>query len=235
MYASFVDVDGLKGVNDRLLVYNLRDPQAAPKQFLYRTDSPAFAISEILAINDPLLIAIREALIAEGRFQGQMDSPLTAVGLAQAEAVARRLAGRRRPPVLPVPVEPPLEIVHSPLARTAATAARIAAAIEADKAAAAGPTGAPPMQPAVPTRGDPGFLEIAQGDWEGLTGTEITERYADSLAAWRRRPWESVSFPSSRIWRRMLNTSGCAFSISSSSSTEYGLRRTASVSWPPSS
>ena len=28
---------------------------------------------------------------------------------------------------------------------------------------------------------------------------------------------------------------GCAFSISSSSSTQYGLRRTASVSWPPSS
>jgi len=50
-----------------------------------------------------------------------------------------------------------------------------------------------------------------------------------------RRPWASVSFPSSRICRRMLNTSGCAFSISSSRSTEYGLRRTASVSWPPSS
>ena len=50
-----------------------------------------------------------------------------------------------------------------------------------------------------------------------------------------RRPWASVSFPSSRIWSRMLNTSGCAFSISSSRSTEYGLRRTASVSWPPSS
>ena len=56
--------------------------------------------------------------------------------------------------------------------------------------------------------------------------------------AWRKstvRPCESVSRPSSRICRRMLNTSGWAFSISSSSSTEYGLRRTASVSWPPSS
>ena len=49
------------------------------------------------------------------------------------------------------------------------------------------------------------------------------------------RPWASVSRPSSRIWSRMLKTSGWAFSISSSSSTEYGLRRTASVSWPPSS
>ena len=49
------------------------------------------------------------------------------------------------------------------------------------------------------------------------------------------RPCESVRRPSSRICRRMLKTSGWAFSISSSSRTLYGLRRTASVSWPPSS
>ena len=49
------------------------------------------------------------------------------------------------------------------------------------------------------------------------------------------RPCESVMRPSSRICSRMLNTSGCAFSISSNSTTLYGLRRTASVSWPPSS
>ena len=39
------------------------------------------------------------------------------------------------------------------------------------------------------------------------------------------RPCASVSRPSSRICSRMLNTSGCAFSISSKSTTEYGLRR----------
>ena len=49
------------------------------------------------------------------------------------------------------------------------------------------------------------------------------------------RPWPSVRRPSSSTWSRMLNTSGCAFSISSSSTTEYGLRRTVSVSWPASS
>ena len=49
------------------------------------------------------------------------------------------------------------------------------------------------------------------------------------------RPWLSVRRPSSRIWRSVLNTSGWAFSISSNSTTENGLRRTASVSWPPSS
>ena len=49
------------------------------------------------------------------------------------------------------------------------------------------------------------------------------------------RPWPSVSRPSSMTWSRMLKTSGWAFSTSSSSTTPYGRRRTASVSWPPSS
>ncbi len=49
------------------------------------------------------------------------------------------------------------------------------------------------------------------------------------------RPWPSVRRPSSMIWSRVLKTSGWAFSISSSRITEYGRRRTASVSWPPSS
>src|SRR5829696_6851477 len=39
------------------------------------------------------------------------------------------------------------------------------------------------------------------------------------------RPWPSVSRPSSSTWSRMSNTSGCAFSTSSSSTTEYGRRR----------
>ena len=49
------------------------------------------------------------------------------------------------------------------------------------------------------------------------------------------RPWPSVSRPSSSTCSRMSKTSGCAFSTSSSRTTEYGRRRTASVSWPPSS
>ncbi|SED01210.1 hypothetical protein SAMN04490356_6490 [Streptomyces melanosporofaciens] len=44
------------------------------------------------------------------------------------------------------------------------------------------------------------------------------------------RPWASVIRPSSRTCSRVLKTSACAFSISSKSTTEYGLRRTASVS-----
>ena len=49
------------------------------------------------------------------------------------------------------------------------------------------------------------------------------------------RPCASVRRPSSRICSNTLKTSGCAFSISSNRITAYGRRRTASVSWPPSS
>jgi len=97
--------------------------------------------------------------------------------------VGRRLADRRIPPALPVPAAPPAEIVHSPLGRTTATAVAIAEAMQA----------AMPGSAATPLRGDPGFLEIAQGEWEGLSGAEITARYGDTLAAWRRRPWETVA------------------------------------------
>ena len=48
-------------------------------------------------------------------------------------------------------------------------------------------------------------------------------------------PCESVIRPSSRTCSNTLNTSGCAFSISSNNTTEYGLLLTASVSCPPSS
>ena len=49
------------------------------------------------------------------------------------------------------------------------------------------------------------------------------------------RPWESVIRPSSSTCSNTLKTSGCAFSISSKSTTEYGFLLTASVSCPPSS
>ena len=134
---------------------------------------------------DGALVLVRHGqsqLIVEGRFQGQMDSPLTNGRTRAGGGRGRRLAGRRVPPALPVPAEAPEEIVHSPLLRTAATAIAIAEAIAAD------PTGAE-----VPRRPDPGFLEIGQGDWEGLSGATIAEQYGDTLAAWRRRPWETVA------------------------------------------
>ena len=49
------------------------------------------------------------------------------------------------------------------------------------------------------------------------------------------RPLESVKRPSSNTCSKILKTSGWAFSISSNKTMVYGLRRTASVNWPPSS
>ena len=49
------------------------------------------------------------------------------------------------------------------------------------------------------------------------------------------RPNPSVMCPSSNTCKSKLNTSGCAFSISSNRIMEYGLRRTFSVNCPPSS
>jgi broad specificity phosphatase PhoE len=38
----------------------------------------------------------------------------------------------------------------------------------------------------VPRRADPGFLEIVQGEWEGLPGAEIERRWPEVIAGWRR-------------------------------------------------
>ena len=127
---------------------------------------------------DATLVLVRHGestLIAEGRFQGRADSPLTAIGRRQAALVAARLAGPRVPPVLPIPVGPPLEVVHSPLGRATETADAIVTAM--------GTVGWE-----APRRPDDGFPEIGQGDWQGLHRDEIGLRYGAELAAWRRTP-----------------------------------------------
>ena len=67
--------------------------------------------------------------VAEGRFQGQGDSPLTELGRRQALLTARRIARRARWPILPLPAGAPHSIVHSPLLRTAETATLIGRAV----------------------------------------------------------------------------------------------------------
>jgi broad specificity phosphatase PhoE len=114
--------------------------------------------------------------ITEGRFQGQADSALSALGERQAALAAERLADPARPPALPVADRPPIEIVHSPLRRAARTAELTAAAIGRR-------TGSPP--PLVP---DPGVMELAQGSWEGKLRTEIERDDGALLEAWRRDP-----------------------------------------------
>lgn len=77
-----------------------------------------------------------------------------------------------------MPGNPPVELVHSPLQRAAQTAEAIDGALRAAGQAIEG-------------RADPAFLEIAQGEWEGLHRTEIDARYASQLSAWRRRPLQA--------------------------------------------
>lgn len=133
---------------------------------------------------DGALVLVRHGeseFIVERRFQGQAETPLSPVGLRQAERTAARLALPHQSPALPLPGGPPREIVHSPLRRTAQTAEAAAAAM-ADELAFGRP---------IPIRPDPGFLEIGQGEWEGRSHAEIEERWGDVLATWRRRPLEA--------------------------------------------
>lgn len=127
---------------------------------------------------DATLVLVRHGeseYIVEGRFQGRAETPLSPTGLRQAALVAERLAHPHDPPALPITEGPLRELVHSPLRRTSQTADAIVGAMAA-----------PP-----PARPEPGFIEIGQGDWEGLHRDEIAARYGDVLAAWRRTPTEA--------------------------------------------
>jgi probable phosphoglycerate mutase len=124
---------------------------------------------------DASLVLVRHGeseFIVEGRFQGQAETPLSATGLRQAALVGERLAHPHDAPALPLPEGPLRELVHSPLRRTTQTAEAVAGA----------------MRPIPVARPDRGFLEIGQGEWEGLHRDEIDARYGDTLAAWRRTP-----------------------------------------------
>ena len=127
---------------------------------------------------DATLVLVRHGestFIAEGRFQGHADSPLTAIGRRQATLVADRLAAPQASPAVPVPAGPLLELVHSPLGRATQTAEAIETAMRA--------AGWPMSR-----RPDDGFMEIGQGDWQGLHRDEVSARYAAGLAAWRQTP-----------------------------------------------
>jgi broad specificity phosphatase PhoE len=138
---------------------------------------------------DATLVLLRHGeseLIVENRFQGQAETPLSETGRRQAALAGVRLARPHASPVLPVPHGLPLEIVHSPLARTAETARAAAEAIARESGVD------PVLAPLpVPLRAEPGIIEIGQGEWEGVHQDEIARRWPDVLAGWRRRPWET--------------------------------------------
>ena len=103
---------------------------------------------------------------AEGRYQGQIDIPLSEVGEAQARSLGERLRD--------VDIT---RAVASPLARARRTAEL--ALGEARQSL---------------LTFDDGLKEIGHGDWEGLLAAEIRERDPARLQAWRDAP-ESVVMP----------------------------------------
>ena len=92
---------------------------------------------------------------ATGRFQGQADVPLDELGRAQAAAMAKAVA-----------VHEPSVIWSSDLSRARGTAQAVADLVE------------------VPVQIDPAFREIFTGDWEGLTGDQVRERWPTDWERW---------------------------------------------------
>jgi phosphoserine phosphatase len=135
------------------------------------------------------LVLVRHAesvWVAEGRFQGRSDPPLSELGERQARLVAERLAATEG---LPIPAGGPAAIWHSPLRRAADTARLIAG-----------------YQPAVQLRSSDDLTELGQGEWEGLLHTEVGARWPAELARWRTDPTsthapggESLAAAASRV------------------------------------
>jgi alpha-ribazole phosphatase len=108
------------------------------------------------------LFLVRHAETAwnrERRYQGRVDTALSDRGYAQAQAVGRALGAVA------------LQAVYSsPLERARATAEAIAA-----------PHG-------LPVRLDPAFAEMAFGEWEGLTVSEVAARDPEPYRVWIETP-----------------------------------------------
>ncbi len=140
------------------------------------TAPPALAVPPTLAATLVFLRHGQSEWLAEGRFQGRADTPLSPLGRRQAALAGARLAAPGDPPRLPVPPGEPVAVVSSPLARTRQTAEAVVGAF-----LSAG-------RPAPQLRSEPGIAEIAQGAWEGLFQREVEDRYPLEIAGWRRDP-----------------------------------------------
>ena len=96
---------------------------------------------------------------ATSRMQGQLDTELNGRGREQAAAVAAILAERK-----------PALIVASDLSRAAVTARALAERV------------------GVPVRHDARLRETHLGEWQGLTHSEVEQRWPGGLHCWRTEP-----------------------------------------------
>lgn len=115
---------------------------------------------------------------AEGRYQGQIDIPLSPIGEGQAQALGARLAS--------VDIT---RAVASPLSRAQRTAQLALGAARADMLLT-----------------EPELQEIAHGEWEGLLASEIHEKDPSRLKAWREEP-DTVLMPGGESLRLVLERS----------------------------
>ena len=99
----------------------------------------------------------RTAHNADGRIQGQLDTPLDEVGLAQADALGAVFAS-----------EPPAVVVSSDLERASRTAEAVCSHV------------------GLPLVLDARLRESHFGLWQGLTGAEVAAAWPAEYAAWRR-------------------------------------------------
>jgi phosphoserine phosphatase len=109
------------------------------------------------------------------RYQGQLDAPLSDLGLRQADALAERLKE-----------EPIRYIYSSPLQRAARTAQAIAT-----------------NHPNVPFEYSDELLEIHHGEWQGKYADEIVAQYSEGLREWREHPTRS-QMPSGESFSNIL-------------------------------
>ena len=129
------------------------------------------------------VIFVRHAQTAwacEGRYQGRSDPPLSRQGIEEAKAVAARLRDCGI-----------AAVISSPLSRALHTAQIIAAALNL-------------ASPGI----EPHLMEVAYGDWEGLTQQEVRARWPRQLRQWKSAPaafefpgGESLAAASARLFR----------------------------------
>jgi broad specificity phosphatase PhoE len=110
----------------------------------------------------------------EGRFQGQLDAPLSDLGVRQARAVAQRIAREVQPAA----------IVSSPLSRALRTAQIIGEAC------------------GIPGSIDERLLEICHGEWQGLLKEDVMRRWPALYRQWHEVP-ASTTFPGGESLRQV--------------------------------
>lgn len=111
---------------------------------------------------DARLILVRHGVTdwnREGRWQGQLDPPLSESGRIEATRLAQRIGSD--------PELRPARILSSTLARALETAQIIGPGI------------------GVIVEGEPRLIEIGAGEWEGRTHAELEADDADRYLAWR--------------------------------------------------